>query len=299
MVKKGEGGCLLPPAASQPVLPRVRILLGASVELLTVPCDAKPRGRGTGRDTPPSQTSVPELATPPREGEERGRRRPALLWGAGALRWQRVNGPVAGQVRSRAGHRISGASPLPSPTLWSSECPSALETPFPASLPHWAARLGLRVLARRSRSAGGHRDPSSSFAPVRRGPHSRCSSEPVVEAPPGKGFSFLSTLLREDSGTGRKCLERTACAFADRPRFAGEKQLPPKSCLPLPPKAPLRRSKERSLPKDWKSYKRLSRGVAATVFVKGGRDLEDQVSRPAWRVSIYLHFHTAYCLLSK
>ncbi|XP_048201703.1 uncharacterized protein LOC125350859 [Perognathus longimembris pacificus] len=35
MVKKGEGCSLRPPAAPQPVLPRVRILLGASVELLS------------------------------------------------------------------------------------------------------------------------------------------------------------------------------------------------------------------------------------------------------------------------
>lgn len=35
MVKTDAGGCLLPAAASQPVLPRVRILLGASVELLS------------------------------------------------------------------------------------------------------------------------------------------------------------------------------------------------------------------------------------------------------------------------
>lgn len=36
MVKKGAGAAsFLPPAASQPVPPRVRILLGASVELLS------------------------------------------------------------------------------------------------------------------------------------------------------------------------------------------------------------------------------------------------------------------------
>lgn len=33
--KERSGGCLLPPSASQPGLPRVRILLGASVELLS------------------------------------------------------------------------------------------------------------------------------------------------------------------------------------------------------------------------------------------------------------------------
>ena len=47
-------------------------------------------------------------------------------------------------------------------------------------------------------------------------------------------------LLRGESGLSRKLFERPACAFTVSPRSAEEKQLPPKSCLPLPPKAPRR-----------------------------------------------------------
>lgn len=70
--------------------------------------------------------------------------------------------------------------------------------------------------------------------------HGHGLSKSNVETPHGKEVGLLSTLLRVESGISRKLLENPARALAVNSRSGEEKQLPPKSCLPLPPKAPRR-----------------------------------------------------------
>lgn len=107
--------------------------------------------------------------------------------------------------------------------------------------PAWPAAPGtllLGPLARDGPPAGG-RDPGSGSPPAP-GPRPRAPPSPTWKLRLEKKSDFLSTLLGVESGIRRKLLQPPACALAVSPRSAEEKQLPPKSCLPLPPKAPLR-----------------------------------------------------------
>lgn len=105
-------------------------------------------------------------------------------------------------------------------------CARGSRAPLPDPAARWAAGWGQ---APGSRSSWPGPGPRRGAAP---GPSRRLRLE--------KKSDFLSTLLRLESGIGRKLLQHPGRAFAVSPRFAEEKQLPPKSCLPLPPKAPRR-----------------------------------------------------------
>lgn len=165
---------------------------------------------------------MPSAAGPGMPESARGPRR-APPGSRVALRTPRVAGLAAG----------SSASPRLSPRLRERALPCAAPSevqcarlrPGPLSQRHGARRLG------------GHRPALPRPAP---GPRPRGSLGPSVEAPPGKKSDFLSAPRRVEPGIGRKSLDRSACALAVSPRFAEENQLPPKSCLPLPPKAPRR-----------------------------------------------------------
>lgn len=172
------------------------------------------------RAGPPAPRRAAGLASPSTEAEERARPTSGSAWDAGALGTRRAGAQPPVQVHPRAWsprrwERVPFAAPSPESSV-------ARRSWEPSSRPSW-----LRW------AAGLQQGPGP-------GPTAADFPSPTWRLLLEKKSDFLSTLLRGESGLSRKLLERPACAFALRPRSAEEKQLPPKSCLPLPPKAPRR-----------------------------------------------------------
>ncbi|XP_047401616.1 uncharacterized protein LOC124980268 isoform X2 [Sciurus carolinensis] len=124
--------------------------------------------------------------------------------------------------------RVSSSLPSPVPGFRVPHYPGDLS---PASPPRWAARSGLE--SRRQRAPRCHNlDPTlpppgpTPEGLLRAQRRSSAGKRSLASSP------RCSKWTRESAGSG------SSCAFADRPCFTQEMQLPPKSCLPLPPKAP-------------------------------------------------------------
>ncbi|XP_072876353.1 uncharacterized protein [Chlorocebus sabaeus] len=146
--KARSGGCLLPPAAFQPVLSRVHILLGASVELLMELCRRQPSVSAfrfgvreqsslpaavlnSGYSVWPSASAL-GLTGPARDAEEPARPASGSAWGAGAIQRPRATGLAAGSSASGFGRRgsrsVLSLLPIPSPEFSVSAAPG---TPLP------------------------------------------------------------------------------------------------------------------------------------------------------------------------
>uniref|UniRef100_M3YRN3 Uncharacterized protein n=1 Tax=Mustela putorius furo TaxID=9669 RepID=M3YRN3_MUSPF len=106
------------------------------------------------------------------------------------------------------------------PPLRSSVCPAAPGTPLPALPAALSRRAGARTRA-------------PSF-PAPAPTHGVGLPKSNAEAPPGKEVRLPLHAALLQSGIGRKWLEHPPRAFAVSLRFAEGKQLPPKSCHPLP-----------------------------------------------------------------
>ncbi|XP_032211983.1 translation initiation factor IF-2-like [Mustela erminea] len=106
------------------------------------------------------------------------------------------------------------------PPLRSSVCPAAPGTPLPALPAALSRRAGARTRA-------------PSF-PAPAPTHGVGLPKSNAEAPPGKEVRLPLHPALLQSGFGRKWLEHPPRAFAVSLRFAEGKQLPPKSCHPLP-----------------------------------------------------------------
>ncbi|XP_046515397.1 translation initiation factor IF-2-like [Equus quagga] len=194
--------------------PRSPLSGSGSRSEMRCPRQCEPRGTEWG-----PQPSAPGPAAPPAETAESGCAPRGCAPDAAGRR------PHRGfKCIPAAGARGSGSEFCPAQPPLGVLCSRGSRAPLPDPAARWAAGWGQ---APGSRSSWPGPGPRRGAAP---GPSRRLRLE--------KKSDFLSTLLRLESGIGRKLLQHPGRAFAVSPRFAEEKQLPPKSCLPLPPKAP-------------------------------------------------------------
>ncbi|XP_065783450.1 uncharacterized protein [Muntiacus reevesi] len=196
---------------------------------------------------PPAPRAGLGWASPSTETEQRGRPASGSARGACALGAGQAVGLAAGSSASPGLEpaAVGAGSPSRSPLSGVQRGPPP-RGPLSAALP-----VGLPVGLGQGLSPGLTATGSPS-------PTWRLRTE--------KQPDFLSTLLRVDSGISRKLLEHPARAFAVSPRSGEETQLPPKSCLPLPPKAPRRFGKRGA-----RSAKDLSSGGKMSVTAPNER----------------------------